>query len=201
MKSWLAKAMMVTFSVLAMAFVFLNTYEMVFNEDVAIANSIRPLGIQTHISEVVEQFNIKPEASYGVSHAEYKKLEYLQIPALAANLYLEEKRFVNGRWYARPSMAHVIGLNKDERGTTIDYLIYTTSSWQTLPSPNQLEEGMDVKLFHDGQTLSQYRVAEKRVLPLAATYVPTKSEDRQIVLLVEQPAKGVYYGFSLTPRD
>ena len=196
-----AKLLLVSLSIGFTAFVFLNTYEVVFNRDVVLANAIERFQAQDQIGAIINQFDVKPEDSYDQTNAEYKKLEHIQIPALSANLYLEEKRVINGNWYVRPSMGHYVGLDKDSHGTTVDYLIYATSGWQSIAAPNQIEEGMDVKLFHDGHSLAMYQVAEKKMLPNNTAYVPSKSKKRQIILIIEDPASKVYYGYSLVQKD
>lgn len=193
--------MLVSLSLGFTAFVFMNTYEVVFNKDIVIADSVRKVVAQNQIDAIIDQFDIKPVEGRSSNNAEYSKLQYIQIPALASNLYLEERRIIDGAWYARPNLGHVVGLNKDDHNVVVDYLIYAVSSWQTLPAPNQIEVGMDVKLFHDGRQLAMFKVAEKKVLPFHSTFVAGKAENRQIVLLIEDPDKGVYYGFSLVLKD
>lgn len=183
------------------AFVFLNTYEVVFNQDVVLANAVHRFGVQDQIGAIIRQFDLKPEAGREETNSDYKRLEYIQIPALTSNLYLEEKRIINGSWYVRPSMGHYVGLNKDDHGVTVDYLIYTTGSWQTFAEPNQIEIGMDVKLFHDGHAVSVFKVVEKKMLTMESTFVASKSKNRQIILIIDDPDNHVYYGFSLIPKD
>jgi hypothetical protein len=201
MNKRLAKVLLATMSLAFTAFVFMNTYEVVFNKDIVIADSIRKVAMQDQINTVIDQFNIKPEEGRQSNNAEYSKLQYIQIPALNSNLYLEEKRNIKGTWYARPNLGHIVGLNKDNNGVIVDYMIYAVSSWQTLSSPNQIEVGMDVKLLHDGHKLSMFKVDEKKVLPLQSSFVAGKTKNRQIVLLIEDPKNGVYYGFSLVQKD
>lgn len=195
-QSWFPKLLLASVSLFFTSYFFLNTYEVVFNKDIVVANSIHPAVAQGPINNMVEQFDIKPEADPDTTNSVYERLSRIVIPAIDSTLYLEEKRTINHQWYIRPSMGHVVGLNKDDDGITLDHLIYTERSWRTFPSPNQIEQGMEVKLFHDGN-LSLFKVAEKKVLPLNEIFVPSKTEQRQIVLLVEDPANNVYYAFSL----
>lgn len=199
--SVLPRLTLAVLTLLATTYVYLNTYEVVFNQDIPLANSIKPFKAQDQINNVISQFDLKPEAGREKSNSPYQKLQYIQIPALASNLYLEEKRTINGRWYQRPSMGHYIGLNKDNNGTTVDYLIYTNASWQTIRNPGQIEPGMDVKLFHDGFALSIFRVEEKKVLPDYTAFVASKSENRQVILLIEDESQSIYYAFSLVLKD
>lgn len=197
MNQHFAKFLLAAISLCFTAFVFMNTYEVVFNKDIVVADSVHKIAAQSQVTTIIQQFDIKPVEGRQNNNAEYSKLQYIQIPALTSNLYLEEKRIINGSWYARPNLGHVVGLNKDDHGVTVDYLIYAISSWQTLASPNQIEVGMDVKLFHDGRKVAMFKVAEKKVLPLHTSFVAGKSENRQIILLIEDHDNGVYYGFSL----
>lgn len=196
-----AKLLLAGVSLCFTAFVFMNTYEVVFNKDIAVADSVHQVAIQNQVNTTIQQFDIKPEAGREYNNAEFARLQRLQIPALASNLYLEEKRKINNSWYARPNLGHYLGLNKDNHGATVDYLIYAIKGWQTLPEPNQLEVGMDVKLFHDGSKLAMFRVAEKKVLSMDTTFVAGKSENRQIILLIEDPDAKLYYAFSLVQKD
>jgi len=182
-------------------FVFLNTYEVVFNQDIAVASSLRRFGATEPIDALVKDFDIKPEAGRETSNAPYNRLQSIQIPAISSTLYLEERRVIQGSLYQRPSMGHYIGLNKDNSGYTVDYLIYTDQSWQTLPSPDQIEVGMDVKLTHDGFAQSMFSVKEKKYLPDNSTFVPSKSEKRQLILVVESKNRGMYYAYSLELKD
>lgn len=197
-----AKLLFAGLSVAFTAFVFMNTYEVVFNRDIVLASSVRKVTIQQQIKDIIQQFDIQSAARAGASsHAEYSKLQSLQIPALESTLYLEEKRVIDGQWYARPNLGHVVGLNKDERGITVDFLIYAISGWRSLPAPNQIETGMDINLLHNGRQLSAFKVAEKKVLPLTSAFVAGKSDKRQIILLIEDPGNRVYYGFSLVQKE
>lgn len=196
-----SKFLLVFISLGLTAFVFMNTYEVVFNKDIAIAHSVRQYAAQDQIDAIIKQFDLKPEAGREQHNAPYSGLRNIQIVALGANLYLEEKRVINGLWYQRPNLGHIIGLNKDNNDIVVDYLIYTNSSWQTIPFPDQIEPGMDVKLFHDGHAVSMFKVAEKKVLPLHTTFVASKSEKRQIILMIEDPKNNQYYAYSLVLKD
>lgn len=195
-----AKVLLVTVSLAFTVFVFMNTYEVVFNRDIPFANSISKFVAQDAIRAVIDQFNIKPEADPTESNAVYEHLQYIQIPALSSSLYLEEKRVINNYWYVRPNLGHYIGLDKDSHNVVLDYLIYADSSWRTLPEPNQIETGMDVNLFHDDHQLAVYTVMEKQVLPFHSIFIASKSQHRQIILLIEDVHQGVYYGYSLVEK-
>lgn len=197
----LPKLLLVTLSLGFTAFVFMNTYEVVLNKDIIVANSIAKFGAQSEIKAVINQFDVQPDADQQVSNAQYDKLESLQFPSLTSRLYLEGKRVINGSWYVRPNLGHYIGLDKDVHGVTLDYLIYADQSWRTLPEPNQIEIGSTVNLYHDGHNQTTYKVAEKQVLPVQGTFIASKTQQRQIILLIEDSKQKLYYGFSLVESD
>lgn len=201
MSSRSLKFFIVALSMSFTAFVFMNTYEVVFNRDVAVANSVRQFAMQDQLANIIKQFDIEPEANSEKVNAKYERLAYLQFPSLSANLYLEERRVINGSWYVRPNLAHYIELNKDSRGVAVDYLVYARSSWQTIATPNDIELGSDVRLFHDGQKVATFKVQEKEVLPFSSSFVAGKSESRQIILLIEDPDSRTYFAYSLVLKD
>jgi len=198
---FLQKILLASLSLGVTAFVFLNTYEVVFNDDIALASSLRKFNAEEPVEAIITDFDIKPENDTETHDAAYNKLQSIQIPALSSTLYLEEKRVIHNSLYQRPSLGHYIGLNKDSSGVTVDYLIYTDESWQTIPNADQIEEGMDVRLLHDGFAQAMFSVKEKKFLPDNSTFVPSKSEKRQIVLIIESKTKGMYYAYSLEQKD
>ena len=183
------------------ALIFLNTYEVVFNKDIALANSVQPMQSQEVINQVLAQFKIKGDTSLLDSSGQMEDLNNLEIPALNTSLELEESRRINDLWYQRPSRGHYIGLNKDDFGNTGDYLIYTNKSWRTLASPDQIEVGMDVKVsYGGGKFAATFSVADKAYLPTDRSFLFSKVEGRQIILIVDDAANHKYYGYSLVPK-
>lgn len=156
---------------------------------------------QGAITSVIKQFDIKPEEGRALTNTRYGNLQSIGIPALGVDLNLEEGRAIDGEWYARPSLGHYVGLNKDDHGVTVDYLIYASVGWRTMPQPGHMEPGMDAKLFHDGFAESLFRVTERKVLSSESELIPSKSESRQLVLVLDDPARDTYYAFTLEAKD
>lgn len=182
------------------AFVFANTYEVVFNRDIAFATSVEKSANQTVIDAAVKDFETRLSSNAADTAVAFDQIDRIEIPALKAQLTTEEARRINNAWYARPSTAHYIGLNKNKYGVTVDYLLYAVKSWRTLPAPERIEQGMDVVVYYQGAS-SVLQIAEKKVLPLDRSLLVSKSENRQILLIVEDPDAGVYYGYSLEAKN
>jgi hypothetical protein len=200
MKHHLAKALLATVSFAFTGFVFLNTYEVVFNKDIVLAQSVRRMAAQDVLNKVVREFEFKTASDETAASSPVGAFEYFEIPDLKARVSLEEGRRIDNQWYQRPSQAHYVGLNKDSHGTTVDYLIYTSKSWQVLPEPGQIETGMEVNFYHSGGAISAFTVTEKKSLPFDQSLIVNKTEERQILLIVEDPATNSYYGYSLVAK-
>jgi hypothetical protein len=187
------------FAVVSCAFtavVFLNTYEVVWNKDIVVAHSIQRVAAQSVIDTAVREFAAK--ADNGTDDvADLGGISGFEIPALAAQVHVEESRKVNGQWYERLSSAHYIGLNKNADGVVVDYLLYASKSWRSLPSPERIEQGMEIKVTGAKGATSVFVVAEKSVLPLDRSLIVGRAEGRQLLLVVDDARAGVYYGYSL----
>lgn len=197
MKGILTKSFFGIFSALFTGYVFLNTYEVVADRDIPIAHSIRRVAAQDVINKEIREFSIKQDSRRLNNNARFEEPVYLEIPSLKTRVYIEEARQVDGFWYQRPSLAHYIGLNKDDFGNTVDYLIYTDKSWRTVPYAHEIEEGMQVRIFNRKGFSVTLEVGERQILPLDRALVVEKSENRQVILIVEDLEGKKYYGYSL----
>jgi hypothetical protein len=177
------------------ALVFMNTYEVLWNKDIVVAHSIQKMAAQQVIDTAVREFATK--ADNGGQLSDMGGIAEIEIPALKTRVRVEESRKVDGKWYQRPSTAHYIGLNKNKDGETVDYLIYAGKSWRSIPSPGRIETGMEVRVTDSHGATQLFGVAEKKLTSLDRSLIVSRSEDRQIVLIVEDAHAGTYYGYSL----
>lgn len=182
------------------AFVFMNTYEVVFNKDVVLAKSVTQFVPQGAINTATKDFDIEITSETADAHPALENMDRIEFPATKTQLKLEEARRIDGMWYQRPSAVHYVGLNKNQFGVAVDYLLYTTKSWRTLPAPEQIEQGMEARVFYGSGAVSTFEVAEKKVFPHDKSPLLSKSEERQMLFIVDDPDQGVYYGFSLVLR-
>ena len=188
----------VTFSATAM--VFLNTYEVVFNRDIALADSIRSMAAQQTINGIIKEFETKNLTDESNASSSLDDMDHLEIPALATQLRIEESRRIDGRWYTRPDSLHFVGLNKNQHDKTIDYLLYGAQSWRTIADPDHIEKGMEVELYYSGGSVSTFAVTDKKTLPIGQSLLVDKSDARQLLLLIENTEHNVYYGYSMELR-
>ncbi len=197
MKRLMPKILVGVLSFTLTVVVFLNTYEVVMSRDVPIASSLERSEVQSPINGVIRDLRIKTGVDQSDASSDLGALKSIEVPALKARVQLEEGRRIDGQWYNRPSYASYIGLNKNSQQTTVDYLIYTKQSWRTLPEATRIEIGMEVRLYNDKGTMSVFSVASASPLMKSQSLIVSKSEHRQIVLIVEDPHSNVYIGYSL----
>lgn len=183
------------------AFIFANTYEVVFNRDIAIASSIRPSANRIALDGVVKDFESRISSNSTDTVPALNSINRIEIPALDIQLEAEEARRIGDQWYARPSTAQYVGLNKNKYDVNVDYLIYVIESWRTFQTPEQIEDGMEVVIYYGSGASTVLEVTEKKLLPLDRSLLVSKSENRQILLLIEDQAEAVYYGFSLEAQN
>lgn len=200
MKGIFTKLFFGIFSALFTGYIFLNTYEVIANRDIPIAHSIRRVVAQDVINKEIREFSIKQDSRNLNNNARFEEPDYMEIPTLGIRVHLEEARRADDFWYQRPSLAHYIGLNKDDFGNTIDYLIYTDKSWRTIPYADEIEEGMQIRLSNRKGFSVTFEVGERQILPLDRAFIVDKAENCQIILIVEDPSAGKYYGYSLIVR-
>ena len=197
MRNFFLKTALATISCGFTVLVFINTYEVVFNKDVAFARSVEKSSAQVVINDSLKNFSTKTGANHGDFNSSLTHLQAIEIPALKIRLQLEEARNINNSWYLRPSFGNYISLNKDSRGTTVDYLVYARESWRTIPEADQIENGMQAVLIYDKGAQSVFKVSEKKALQGTQSLIVSKTEQRQILLIIENGGTNSYYGFSL----
>lgn len=184
-------------SFLATAFVLANAFEVVANKDVPVANSVVRSAIQAPITNLIDNLNVKQGASQNLATSDLIEPKSLMIEDLDIKLQLEEARNINHDWYFRPGFGSYLGLNSNDRGTTVDYLIYSAQSWNGIPDPNQIEPGMVAYVNHSSRSKLAFKVVAKEVQDSFSPAIIATAESRQLILLVESSNKDVYYYFTL----
>lgn len=177
--------------------VFANSFELIANKDIPLGSSLAQMTIQESINKAVEEFDPKYNSKTLEGNAKLGPLDSLIIPSLRIFVYLEEARKVEDYWYQRPSIAQYIELNKDSYGNPVDYLIYSSRSWRSIPYVEEIEEGMEVSIVTKQGYTANFIVEDRKILPLNTSFIVNKSERRQVILMIEDTENSRYYGYSL----
>ncbi len=182
-------------------FIGANAYEIVFNQDIPFANSVVKYSAQTPISNLISTLSIKQGASQNSNTSTLTNLNSLVIPGIRVHIQLEEARKVGSSWYTRPGFGNYINLNTNGQGTFIDYLIYTTQSWNGIPNPRQIDVGMAATLDYGNNSTMQFKATAKETAAVSTPPIIATSEARQIILLVEDAAQDSYHYFTLAQEQ
>lgn len=180
-------------------FIFLNTYEILANQDLPLATAIHPQESQTTLRNIQEFFDTIPDERITDNISNIDTFESIQIRSHNIQTQIEEARVVNGSYYYRPSIIHTIPLNYTQNNQPIDFLLYTTKAWNTIPYPDKLDLGVEVILETVTGTTHTFSIFEKKILALNSPIVLLeKTEARQIILLIDDPSNQLTYVYSLT---
>ena len=189
-----------TFAIISFVFtfiVFVNSYELLANKDVPLGFSLSSLLIQDPINKAITEFATKPNSQFLNSNAKLGPLDTLEIPSLETRVQLEEARKINNLWYERPSFGEYIELNRDKFENAIDYLVYLSSGWRTIPEPEAIEIGTEIIITTKSGLSTTFQVVSRERLSSTSPLIVGKSERRQLILMIEDTASSSYYGYSL----
>lgn len=174
-----------------------NSYELIANKDIPFGFSLAAPKIQYPINRTIVEFANKPNSQFLNSNAKLGILDTLVFSNLSIRIQLEEARRIDSVWYERPSFGEYIELNRDKFNNAIDYLIYMTASWRTLPEPETIDVGSEVTLTTKSGLAETFQVASRDKISNNSPMIVAKSERRQVILMIEDPYSSSYYGYSL----
>ncbi len=178
-------------------FIFANAFEVLANQDIPLGMSLNQMEIQEPINKIVSEYKIKQGNKDIDINLDIGIIDLIEIEELGIKSIVEEARNINDIWYQRPSMAQYIELNYDKFNNPVDYLIYLKKSWRTIPYTSNIEIGNTVNIStKKGQSIS-YSVESIKILNYNDIFVASKSDKRQIILLIEDTNNSIYYGYSL----
>lgn len=200
MKNFLIKSVFGGASFFFTALVFLNTYELIANKDIPLATSLNRYTAQDVINKEIKEFSVKQDSRNLNNNSRLDEMSFMMIPSLDVRMPLEEAREIGGAWYQRPSLGHYIRLNEDDYGNIVDYLIYTDKSWRTILDVENIEQGTEIHIVDPKGFDALFEVAEKQILPFDKTFILNKTENRQIILVIEDPDNKRYFGYSLAMK-
>ncbi len=178
-------------------FVFANAYEEVANVDLPLGFSLRRYEAQKPVQKIIDEFSIKIDTRSLNDNARLGELDVLVIPELNIRLPLEEARIINGEYYQKVNFGQYVGLNSDDFGNTVDYLVYVDQSWRTIPLTEEIEDGMSILVYTKKGFQADFVVDSRSILSMDQSFIVSKSDRRQLILIVENPEINRYYGYSL----
>lgn len=205
-KQFFYKLIILIFSLGITIFILASTFEVIANADLPYINSINPIVAQEAVNKVVKYSNESGIKDFGnKKYFSLNTLDYLYFPTQNVRVFTGKARQIpenpNGKWYMKPNNAHYIVLNRDKNGIEGDYLFYTNQSWRTIPNADLMSIGDKVQLVNTRGDLFQFTITDRQVLNNDDPYISTQTQDRQLILIVDNPKENSYFAFTIRPEN
>ena len=173
-----------------------STVEVIYNLDLPVVRAIEPIESGVTIDKLIKTYSASGVKTYAVKTGALGELDYLTIPAINSRVFIARERKVDGDWYLRPNNIHSIPLNYDSLNNPGDYLFYTKRSFNSIPDPASLEIGDELQVTNTRGKTTSFAIEDKQVLPQGEPYIASDTGLRQIILLVEDQERDIYYIFT-----
>ena len=200
------KFSILVFSLAITAFILASTFEVIANVDVPYVNSIQPIVAQDAVNKIVKYNQEAGLKDFGnKKYVSLGTLDYLYFPTQNVRVFTGKARQIpeksDGKWYMKPNNAHYVILNRDRNGIEGDYLFYTNQSWRTIPNSDLMSVGDKVQLVNTRGDLFQFAITDRQTLADSDPYISTQTQNRQIILIVDNPADNSYFAFTIRPEN
>jgi hypothetical protein len=205
-KNLAIKSSILVFSLGITLFILASTYEVTANADLPYVQSISPISAQDAVNKIVKYNQEAGDKDFGNKrYVSLGALDYLYFPAQRIRVFTGKDRKIpetnEGKWYMKPNNAHYITLNRDKNGVEGDYLFYTNQSWRTIPNADLISLGDKVQLANTRGESYQFVVSDRQILPNSEPYISTRTNDRQLILIVDYPEQNAYFAFTIKPEN
>jgi hypothetical protein len=205
-KNLIIKLSILVFSLGITIFILASTYEVAANNDIPYIQSIAPISAQDAVNKIVRYNQESGDKDFGNKrYVSLGALDYLYFPSQRIRVFTGKDRKIpetnEGKWYMKPNNAHYIILNKDKNGIEGDYLFYTNQSWRTIPNADLISLGDKVQLANVKGDTYQFVVSDRQILANSEPYIPTQSNDRQLIFVVDYPEQNAYFAFTMRPEN
>lgn len=178
-------------------FVFLNSFEIVFNRDTRFVQALEQFQSKETIESILEKDSVtNPSLNFEENWVgNFGALKTLKIPVFRSRLPLSEAISVNGEWLARSGSGHFRIIGSGRNGNMGDVIVYLRSGWRTIASPEQLSIGDNIFLETDADWRYMFRIVSKGSLRLNQPFVKSDNNSGTLVLLIEDDQRKAVFAF------
>lgn len=178
-------------------FVFLNSFEILFNRDISFVDALEKFRSKDMIEGV-----LKKDSSEAVL-SNYEKSwigdfgipKTLKIPVFSSRLPLSKAIFLSGEWLVRSGNGHFLITGPGKNGNIGDVIIYSQSGWRTIFSPERLSIGDNIFLETDADWRYMFRVVNKGSLYPNQPFVKSDNDIGSLILFAEDESRSVVFAF------
>lgn len=176
-------------------FVFLNSFEVLFNKDISFIHALDTLHAQKMINDIVGEVNGNLFQLTSEKLGNFGSPQTLKIPSINSKLNLVKAIHVDGNWLYRANNGHYIVTSASKNGNVGDVVIYANTSWRTILAPGDIKIGDNLFLDTDSGWRYMFRITNKSTLHFDDAYVKREMPVNSLTLLVEDERNNVVYLF------
>jgi hypothetical protein len=187
-------------------FIVLNTIEVTGNIDIPYINSMIPIKAQDAVTKIVRYSEEAGVKDFGPKrYVTLGSLDYIYFPTQNYRVFTGKSRKLTEysskteKWFMKPNNAHYLILNRDKNGLDGDYLFYTDQSWRTIPNSKIIGIGDRVQVINTRGDLFQFSIVEQQELSLSESYIPQTSQERQLIIIIEDKLSDTYLAITAKP--
>jgi|GEM_PF-5340725 len=176
-------------------YIFMSSYEILTNTPLPFTNSVESFRSQNTINNILGTHKIYDNYDSANFMNRGETIDQLRIAKTNTLLGLVPYKLNPTYGYIfRKNTAHFIFFGEDKGPESA--LVYMPSNWRGLVNPGNLEVGDNVFFVkNDGKSVT-FRIREKKVTNLDANYVPTKTQNFNLVLIMDNLPSNTLYIFN-----
>lgn len=178
-------------------FVFLNSFEIVFNRDISLVGALERFESKETIESVLKKNSNEAILSNYEKNwiGDFGIPKTLKIPVFSSRLPLSGALLSSGEWLVRSGSGHFLIAGPGRSGNVGDVVVYSRSGWRTISSPERLSLGDNIFLETDADWRYMFRVVNKGSLYPNQPFVKSDNDMGSLVFLVEDEPRGVVFVF------
>ena len=180
--------MVLTTTLFLSMIIFLNSYELFFNQDLDYAWAITTTQAKSHFSASDNSFKVEKEPNLsGDPIGNYGRITNLIVPGIGKRLEILPGLENNKGWLSRSNKAQYFISRSNDKEELKYIVFYLNKSWRTIDAPELIAAGDNLFIDTDRQWRYSFRVDEVGTLPLGVSLIVSETKNTGVVLLIEDP--------------
>lgn len=179
-------------------FIFLSSYETLFNKDVKYIYSIELVNIDNIVNALVTDkgsdfpaISVQPEfaGKYGIP-------SLIKMPNLDKKIQLTSAiKDGQHQWLARSNSGHYFFTSSNKDGKSGDMVIYIRKGWRTLEEAQDMNVGDNIFVDTLDEWRYVFRISETAILANDQVYISTQTKEPSLVIIVNDEKNSINYVF------
>lgn len=179
-------------------FIFLSSYETLFNKDIKYIYSIEPVNIGNIINTLTSDkgndfpvISVQPDfvGKYGIP-------SMIKMPNLDKKIQLTGAiRYEKQKWLAKSNSGHYLFTSANKDGKSGDMVIYIRKSWRTLEEVDNISARDNIFIDTLDEWRYVFRINETAILADEKVYIATQTKDPSLIIIINDEKNNINYLF------